>query len=139
MSVAPVTSPKMKSPKSIGSGSQKYLPKWFNIAAIVAALLIGFLVSRIAGSGVAGVLTFLVVYFVVIIGFGFGAITGGVAAGLFSRTKFTVKSNTMRGDKVEMAVELFSDGVDMPYADAIRALDGVEDLTLIQYNGEYHG
>lgn len=72
MSVAPVTSPKMKSPKSIGSGSQKYLPKWFNIAAIVAALLIGFLVSRIAGSGVAGVLTFLVVYFVVIIGFGFG-------------------------------------------------------------------
>ena len=50
-----------------------------------------------------------------------------------------IKSKTMRGDKVEMAVELFSDGVDMPYADAIRALDGVEDLTLIQYNGEYHG
>ena len=23
--------------------------------------------------------------------------------------------------------------------DAIRTLDGVEDLTLIQYNGEYHG
>ena len=57
----------------------------------------------------------------------------------FGRTKFTVKSKTMRGDKVEMAVEVFSDGVDMPYADAIRELDGVEDLTLIQYNGEYHG
>lgn len=41
----------------------------------------------------------------------------------FGRTKFTVKSKTMRGDKVEMAVEVFSDGVDMPYADAIRALD----------------
>ena len=27
--------------------------------------------------------------------------------------------------QVEMAVEVFSDGVDMPYADAIRALDGV--------------
>ena len=38
-----------------------------------------------------------------------------------------------------MTVEVFSDGVDMSYADAIRALDGVEDLTLIQYNGEYHG
>ena len=57
----------------------------------------------------------------------------------FVRTKFTVKSKTMHGDKVEMAVEVFSDGVDMPYADAIRALDGVEDLTLLQYNGEYHG
>ena len=33
-----------------------------------------------------------------------------------------MKSKTMRGDKVEMAVEVFSDGVDMPYADAIRAL-----------------
>ena len=68
-----------------------------------------------------------------------GQTTGDDIVRAFGRTKFTVKSKTMRGDKVEMAVELFSDGVDMPYADAIRALDGVEDLTLIQYNGEYHG
>lgn len=32
-----------------------------------------------------------------IIGFGFGAITGGVAAGLFSRTKFTVKRVLIKG------------------------------------------
>lgn len=68
-----------------------------------------------------------------------GQTTGDDIVRAFGRTNFTVKSKTMRGDKVEMAVELFSDGVDMPYADAIRALDGVEDLTLIQYNGEYHG
>ena len=68
-----------------------------------------------------------------------GQTTGDDIVRAFGRTKFTVKSKTMRGDRVEMAVEVFSDGVDMPYADAIRALDGVEDLTLIQYNGEYHG
>ena len=68
-----------------------------------------------------------------------GQTTGDDIVRALGRTKFTVKSTTMRGDKVEMAVEVFSDGVDMPYADAIRALDGVEDLTLIQYNGEYHG
>ena len=68
-----------------------------------------------------------------------GQTTGDDIVRAFGRTKFTVKSKTMRCDKVEMAVEVFSDGVDMPYADAIRALDGVEDLTLIQYNGEYHG
>ena len=68
-----------------------------------------------------------------------GQTTGDDIVRAFGRTKFSVKSKTMRGDKVEMAVEVFSDGVDMPYADAIRALDGVEDLTLIQYNGEYHG
>lgn len=66
-----------------------------------------------------------------------GQTTGDDIVRAFGRTKFTLKSKTMRGDKVEMAVEVFSDGVDMPYADAIRALDGVEDLTLIQYNGEY--
>ena len=32
-----------------------------------------------------------------IFGFGFGAITGGVAAGLFSRTKFTVKKVLIKG------------------------------------------
>lgn len=68
-----------------------------------------------------------------------GQTTGDDIVRAFGCTKFTVKSKTMRGDKVEMAVEVFSDGVDMPYTDAIRALDGVEDLTLIQYNGEYHG
>lgn len=54
-----------------------------------------------------------------------GQTTGDDIVRAFGRTKFTVKSKTMRGDKVEMAVEVFSDGVDMPYADAIRALDGV--------------
>ncbi len=68
-----------------------------------------------------------------------GHTTGDDIVRAFGRTKFTVKSKTMRGDKVEMAVEVFSDGVDMPYADAIRALDGVEDLTLIQYNGDMTG
>ena len=66
MSVATV-----KSPNGIGGGTQKYLPKWFNGASILASLVIGFLVSRLADSGVAGVLAFLAVYFLVVIFFGF--------------------------------------------------------------------
>ena len=57
----------------------------------------------------------------------------------FGRTKFFVKSITMRGDHVEMAVEVFCDDKDMTFAERIRAIEGVEDVTLIQYNGEYHG
>lgn len=57
----------------------------------------------------------------------------------FGRTKFFVKSKTMRGDHVEMAVEVFCDDKDMTFAERIRAIEGVEDVTLIQYNGEYHG
>ena len=57
----------------------------------------------------------------------------------FGRTKFFVKSKTMRGERTEMAVEVFSDDKDMTFAERIRAIGGVEDVTLIQYNGEYHG
>ena len=57
----------------------------------------------------------------------------------FGRTRFFVKSKTMRGDKVEMAVEVFCDDKDMTFAERIRAIQGVDDVTLIQYNGEYHG
>ena len=84
----------------------------------------------------------------------FWSITSGIAAGAgmymgdmvgdeitraFGRTKFFVKSKTMRGERTEMAVEVFCDDKDMAFAERIRAIDGVEDVTLIQYNGEYHG
>ncbi len=54
------------------SSSQKYLPSWFNYAAIGAALILGFGVSRLADSGVGGVLAFFSIYFALVIGFGFG-------------------------------------------------------------------
>ncbi|WP_286027579.1 DUF4956 domain-containing protein [Bifidobacterium ruminantium] len=57
----------------------------------------------------------------------------------FGRTRFFVKSKTMRGEKVEMAVEVFCDDKDMTFAERLRAIQGVDDVTLIQYNGEYHG
>ena len=57
----------------------------------------------------------------------------------FGRNKFFVKSKTMRGDNTEMAVEVFCRNQDVAFADRVRAVEGVQDLTLIQYNGEYHG
>ena len=55
------------------------------------------------------------------------------------RIKFVVKSKTMRGENTEMAVEVFCKDPNMEFADRIRAVKGVQDVTLIQYNGEYHG
>lgn len=43
------------------------------------------------------------------------------------------------GERTEMAVEVFCDDKDMTFAERVRAIEGVEDVTLIQYNGEYHG
>ena len=68
-----------------------------------------------------------------------GDMVGDEITRAFGRTKFFVKSKTMRSERTEMAVEVFCNDKDMTFAERIRAIDGVEDVTLIQYNGEYHG
>lgn len=57
----------------------------------------------------------------------------------FGKMKYFVKSKTVRKGKTEMAVEVYCKDNDMFFLDKIRDLEGVEDATLIQYNGEYHG
>ena len=57
----------------------------------------------------------------------------------FGKRKYFIKSKTMRKEKTEMAVELFCKQTDMDFMEKIRAIEQVEDVTLIQYNGEYHG
>lgn len=57
----------------------------------------------------------------------------------FGKMKYFIKSKTMRGEDTEMAVELFCRKNDMAFMEQIRGLEAVDDITLIQYNGEYHG
>ena len=57
----------------------------------------------------------------------------------FGKMKYFVKSKTMRKEKTEMAVEVYCKNNDMFFMDKIKGIEGVEDATLIQYNGEYHG
>ena len=57
----------------------------------------------------------------------------------FGKMKYFIKSKTVRKGKTEMAVEVYCKDNDTFFLDKIRDLDGVEDATLIQYNGEYHG
>ena len=57
----------------------------------------------------------------------------------FGKRKYFIKSKTMRKEKTEMAVELYCRQNDMDFMEKIRSVENVEDVTLIQYNGEYHG
>ena len=56
----------------------------------------------------------------------------------FGKTKYFVKSQTVRKDITEIAVELFFKKYDSLFLERLRAVEGVQDATLIQYNGEYH-
>ena len=49
------------------------------------------------------------------------------------------KPKTMRKGKTEMAVEVFCRQNQMDFTEKIRKIENVDDVTLIQYNGEYHG
>lgn len=57
----------------------------------------------------------------------------------FGRNKYVVKSKTMRGETVEMVAEVFCKDKELEFSERLRAVPGVADVTLIQYNGEYHG
>lgn len=56
------------------------------------------------------------------------------------RIKYAVKSKTMRGENTEMAVGGISAKTPIWNLQTVSAaVKGVQDVTLIQYNGEYHG
>ncbi|HIZ83435.1 MAG TPA: DUF4956 domain-containing protein [Firmicutes bacterium] len=53
--------------------------------------------------------------------------------------KYRTKSKTLRGETTEMAMEVSVPNQNMTFVERLRAIDGVEDVTAIQYDGEYHG
>ena len=57
----------------------------------------------------------------------------------FGNIRYFIKSKTMRKEKTEMAVEVFCRQNQMDFTEKIRKIENVDDVTLIQYNGEYHG
>ena len=65
--------------------------------------------------------------------------TGDNIIRAFGKMKYFIKSKTTRKERTEMAVEVYCKDNDMFFLEKIRDTDGVDDATLIQYNGEYHG
>ena len=53
--------------------------------------------------------------------------------------KYRTKSKTLRGETTELAMEVSVPNQNMTFVERLRAIDGVEDVTAIQYDGEYHG
>mgnify|MGYP000541508728 CR=1 FL=1 len=68
-----------------------------------------------------------------------GEHTGDKVSQELCRIKLFIKSETMRKDSVEMAIEVFVKNNDLTFVENIKSIEGVKDRTLIQYNGEYHG
>ena len=65
--------------------------------------------------------------------------TGDAILRELHKTKFYIKSRTFRGSNTELAVEVNVKNNNLFFEEKIRNLENVQDITLIQYNGEYHG
>ncbi len=57
---------------------------------------------------------------------------------LLANIKYRVKSRTLRGEVSEFTFEVFHKNENLSFVEKIRSIENVEDVTLIQYDGEYH-
>ena len=68
-----------------------------------------------------------------------GKETGDEIIRAFGKLKYVIKSKTMRGNVIEMAVEVYCKDDNLFFQEKIQGIENVKDITLIQYNGEYNG
>jgi hypothetical protein len=55
------------------------------------------------------------------------------------RLNYRMKSKSARKDLYELALEVFVSGDNLSFVEKVKAVKGVEDVTVIQYDGEYYG
>lgn len=110
----------------ITAGAQMYL------LVLVAAVVMVIMIVLFYYKQQKGRIYILVVHYA-------GDSVGDDVIRALGKIKYFIKSKTLRKDKTEMAIEVFCKNNDTFFMEKIRAIEGVLDSTLIQYNGEYHG
>lgn len=58
---------------------------------------------------------------------------------IIGKTPYMVRSRIMRGQECELTLEIRPGRSQTALVERINTLDGVKDVTAVQYNGEYHG
>ena len=68
-----------------------------------------------------------------------GEDTEGEIIKLIGNNRYQLRSKTIRKGTAELTIELMSKQGSPAFVEKIDALEGVKDVSLIQYNGEYNG
>ena len=109
----------------ITTGAKMYAICVFTAIAMVLVL---FIFNRRSGKGK---LYIMVVHYTGSLGF------DNVKRAL-ANIKYRTKSRTMRGEVSEMALEVFTRNENMAFVEKVKEIEGVVDVTIVQYDGEYH-
>ena len=58
---------------------------------------------------------------------------------ILGKNKYTIRSRVLRGDDIELTIEVRLNRKQNNFAEKINKLESVKNVTALQYNGEYHG
>ena len=101
---------------------------FLSLAAFLILVIMLFIMTR---RSTRGQVYIVIVHYV-------GDIVGDALRKAMGSSKYRIKSRTIRGEVSEMALEVFVKGQNTAFVEKLRAVGGVKDVTLIQYDGEYH-
>lgn len=68
-----------------------------------------------------------------------GDSTGDEVLRLLGRIRYTVRSKVLRGEEIELTLQVSCKNDNLVFAEKMRRLEQVKDVTVLAYNGEYHG
>ncbi len=102
------------------------------VLALITMIVMIFLVHFFSRKKKIGTLYILVIHYA-------GSQAETDLTRLLGHQKYQIKSKTYRGEQVELTVELMSRQGGFSFVEKINEIDGVQDVSLIQYNGEYNG
>lgn len=102
------------------------------VLALVTCIIMTFVVHIFYNRKKKGVIYILVAHYE-------ADLAGDEILRCINKMKHQLKSKTFRGDLTEITIELECRNQNTLFMEKIRGIEGVKDVTLIQYNGEYHG
>lgn len=102
------------------------------ILAIITIIIMTFVVHIFYNRKKRGVIYILVAHYE-------EELAGDEILRKLNKMKYQLKSKTFRGNLTEMTIELVCKNQNTLFLEQMKEIKGVKDVTLIQYNGEYHG
>lgn len=102
------------------------------LLALISAGVVILLVILLGRKGISGYVYIMIIHYT-------GDDIGDEIRRIMRNIKYKIKSKTMRKETTEIAIEVYAKRDNVAFAEQIRGLRNVQDVTLVQYNGEYHG
>lgn len=99
--------------------------------AIIAAIIVICMIALLSSRAVSKAAYIMIVHY--------NGDAEEEITGFLKKVKYSLKSKVLRNEESEMTFQLSCKEEEIIFAEKIRAIKSVKDVTVVQYHGEYHG